>query len=79
MPKHKLSGAQRRKKQKNDEKEALKSKELISKFLYSKKAKIDDAESESESEDDSILKHTESESEDDSRDEGSYQLFAQND
>ena len=72
MPKHKLNGAQRRKKQKNDEKEALKSKELMSKFLYSKKAKTDDAESESESEDDSILKRTESESEDDSRDEGSY-------
>ena len=61
MPKHKLSGAQRRKKQKNDEKEALKSEELMSKFLNSKKAKTDDAESESESEDDS-------------RDEGSYQL-----
>ena len=53
------------KKQKNDEKEAIKSKELMSKFLYSKKAKTDDAESESESEDDS-------------RDEGSYQLFAEN-
>ena len=65
MPKNKLSGAQRRKKQKNDEKEALKSKELMSKFLYSKKAKTDDAESESESGDDS-------------RDEGSYQLFAEN-
>ena len=65
MPKHKLSGAQRRKKQKNDEKEALKSKELMSKFLYLKKAKTDDTESESESEDDS-------------RDEGSYQLFAEN-
>ena len=79
MPKHKLRGAQRRKKkQKNDEKEALKSKELTSKFLYSKKAKTDDAESESESEDDSILKHTESEPEDGSRDEGSYQLFAEN-
>ena len=35
------------------------------KFLYSKKVKTDDAESESESEDDS-------------RDEGSYQLFAEN-
>ena len=65
MPKHKLSGAQRRKKQKNDEKEALKSKELMSKFLYSKKVKTDDTESESESEDDC-------------RDEGSYQLFAEN-
>ena len=53
MPKHKLSGAQRRKKQKSDEKEALKFKELMSKFLYSKKVKTDDAESESESEDDS--------------------------
>ena len=50
----------------------------MSKFLYLKKAKTDDAESESESEDDSILKHTKSESEDDSRDEGSYQLFAKN-
>ena len=79
MPKHKLSGAQRQKKQKNDEKEALKSKELISKFLYLKKAKTDDAESESESEDDSVLKHTKSESEDDSRYEGSHQLFAEND
>ena len=78
MPKHKLSGAQRQKKQKNDKNEALKSKELMSKFLYSKKAKTDDAESESESEDDSILKYTESESEDDSRDEGSCQLFAVN-
>ena len=38
MPTHKLSGAQRRKKQKNDEKEALKSKELMSKFLYSKES-----------------------------------------
>ena len=66
-----------KKKQKNDEKEGLKSKELMSKFLYSK-TKTDDAESESESEDDSILKHTESESEDGSRDEGSYQLFAEN-
>ena len=37
----------------------------MSKFLYSKKAKTDDAESESESEDDS-------------KDEGSYQLFAEN-
>ena len=53
-----------KKKQKNDEKEALKSKELMSKFLYSKKEKTDDAESESESEDYS-------------RDEGSYQLFAE--
>ena len=60
MPKHKLSGAQRRKKQKNNEKEAFKSKELMSKSLYSKKAKTDDTESESESEDDS-------------RDENSYQ------
>ena len=67
-----------KKKQKNIEKEALKSKELMSKFLYLKKAKTDDAESESESEDDSILKHTKSESEDDSRDESSYQLFAEN-
>ena len=65
MPKHKLSGAQRRKKQKNDEKVALKSKELMSKSLYSKKVKTDDTESESEPEDDS-------------RDEGSYQLFAEN-
>ena len=65
MPKHKLSGAQRRKKQKNDEKEAFKSKKLLSKSLYSKKAKTDDTESESESEDDS-------------RDENSYQLFAEN-
>ena len=64
-------------KQKNDEKEALKSKELMRMFLYSK-TKTDDAESESESEDDSILKHTESESEDGSSDEGSYQLFAEN-
>ena len=65
MPKHKLRWAQRRKKQKNDEKEALKSKILMSKFLYSKKTKTNDTESESESEVDS-------------RDEGSYQLFAEN-
>ncbi|XP_065658009.1 uncharacterized protein LOC136082529 [Hydra vulgaris] len=78
MSKHKLTGAQRRKKQENDEKEALKYKELMSKFLYSKKAKTVDAETESESEDDSILKHTESESEDESIDKGIYQLFVEN-